>query len=147
MNSKYGPFAEALSRNPLDHSTRLIYADWLDEEGLSDDADRQRKFVPAFLFLAEFTEERYNQNNWNDSEGNLIIGPDGLDYSRVLAEIAYWEETIRNRTPDIVFGSDYAQEAMSDPDTRKKFWDCFQTVTGTVPPQVVVDQEWYRCAC
>ena len=38
-------FIDALNLNPGDVTTRLVYADWLDEHGEPDEANRQRGMV------------------------------------------------------------------------------------------------------
>ena len=52
-------FLEALARNEDDTPTRLVYADWLDEQGEHEEADRQRKWPAAKEWLVRFCR-RFN---------------------------------------------------------------------------------------
>src|SRR3954452_13144798 len=57
-------FLKLLDKNEDDTTTRLVYADWLDEHGEHEEADRQRKWKAAKAWLVKFCEE----NNPPDGE-------------------------------------------------------------------------------
>lgn len=44
-------FRRALKENEDDTTTRLVYADWLDEQGEHEEADRQRKWPAAKAWI------------------------------------------------------------------------------------------------
>jgi uncharacterized protein (TIGR02996 family) len=50
-------FLKALAQNEDDTPTRLVYADWLDENGEHEEADRQRKWPAAKQWLVQFCRE------------------------------------------------------------------------------------------
>ena len=50
-------FLKALADNEDDTPTRLVYADWLDEQGEHEEADRQRKWPAAKEWLVQFCKE------------------------------------------------------------------------------------------
>jgi uncharacterized protein (TIGR02996 family) len=50
-------FLKALTENEDDTTTRLVYADWLDEQGEHEEADRQRKWPAAKEWLVEFCRD------------------------------------------------------------------------------------------
>ena len=50
-------FLKALTKNEDDIPTRLVYADWLDEQGLHEEADRQRKWPAAKEWLVKFCRD------------------------------------------------------------------------------------------
>src|SRR5205814_1124014 len=50
MNQR-NAFLKALAKNEDDTATRLVYADWLDEHGEHEEADRQRKWPAAKEWL------------------------------------------------------------------------------------------------
>ena len=49
-------FLKALAENEDDTTTRLVYADWLDEQGEHEEADRQRKWPAAKEWLVRFCQ-------------------------------------------------------------------------------------------
>jgi uncharacterized protein (TIGR02996 family) len=56
MNLRDG-FVKALAENEDDTTTRLVFADWLDEQGEHEEADRQRKWPAAKEWLMRFCKE------------------------------------------------------------------------------------------
>lgn len=53
MNIREG-FIKALEENEDDISTRMVYSDWLDENGEYEEADRMRKWQAAKQWLSDF---------------------------------------------------------------------------------------------
>ena len=58
MNQRHA-FLKALKENEDDISMRLVYSDWLDEQGEYEEADRQRKWPAAKAWLVRFCRD-YN---------------------------------------------------------------------------------------
>ena len=52
-------FLELLDANEDDNDTRVIYADWLDEAGRYEEAQRQRAWPAAKAWMVEAVEQ-YN---------------------------------------------------------------------------------------
>jgi uncharacterized protein (TIGR02996 family) len=50
-------FIAALEKNEDDTSLRMVFADWLDERGEHEEADRHRKWPAAKEWLVKFYEE------------------------------------------------------------------------------------------
>lgn len=50
-------FLEALTQNEDDAVLRLVYADWLDEQGEHEEADRQRRWPAAKEWLAKICDD------------------------------------------------------------------------------------------
>ena len=51
-------FLKAIDSTPwTDEFPRLVYADWLDERGEHEEADRQRNYVPSRRWLLAFAEK------------------------------------------------------------------------------------------
>ena len=50
-------FLDAIEKEPRNYSHRYVYADWLDEQGEHEEADRQRKFEKADKWLREFAKK------------------------------------------------------------------------------------------
>jgi uncharacterized protein (TIGR02996 family) len=53
VNERDG-FLKLLAENEDDTTTRLVYADWLDDRGEHEEADRQRKWPAAKEWLVRF---------------------------------------------------------------------------------------------
>jgi uncharacterized protein (TIGR02996 family) len=58
--SDHEPFLNAIEADPLDPAPRLVYADWLDDRGLPDEADRQRVAakIPVVVYPSVGSELR-----------------------------------------------------------------------------------------
>jgi uncharacterized protein (TIGR02996 family) len=50
-------FLRALKKNEDDTATRIIFADWLDEHGEHEEADRQRQWPAAKGWLVQFCQD------------------------------------------------------------------------------------------
>lgn len=62
-------FLKALALNEDDTVTRLVYADWLDEQGEFDEAQRQRLWPEAKAWLVKLAKESGGHGcNYNDFE-------------------------------------------------------------------------------
>jgi uncharacterized protein (TIGR02996 family) len=64
-------FQAAIEADPLDHLLRCVFADWLDERGESDEADRQRRWVGAFEYLRDKFVAPYLTDDWTRED----VGP------------------------------------------------------------------------
>jgi uncharacterized protein (TIGR02996 family) len=77
-------FLAALAKDEDDTTTRLVYADWLDERGEHEEADRMRKWDAAKAWLVRFFQE----HNEGDYFGQLNSYEDLLELARVAVEEA-----------------------------------------------------------
>ena len=50
-------FLKALAKNEDETTTRMVYADWLDDQGEHEEADRQRKWPAAKAWLVQFCRD------------------------------------------------------------------------------------------
>ncbi len=57
MNDLRSDFLRALAKDEDDTKVRLTYADWLDEQGEHEEAERQRKWPGAKQWLVAFCQE------------------------------------------------------------------------------------------
>jgi uncharacterized protein (TIGR02996 family) len=140
-------FTVALEEDPLDTTTRNAYADWLEENDRPEDAERQRKWVGSYHFIKEFTDAYDYECDKNDEP---ISDEKRYSISGVLGEVEFWKEVVTGKnqyTQELCFSTVRAQDALSDPTTRQKFWEAFYNITGVDAPQKIKDQKVYRCAC
>jgi uncharacterized protein (TIGR02996 family) len=138
--SERNAFLKALAENEDDTVTRLVYADWLDDHGEHEEADRQRKWPSAKEWLVQFCRD-HNP------------APDDEDpYERVIP----YEELLELGW-QAVAGADEERfgfhcgnnETMCNAlrDNRREFWENWSVVTGIPVSPDVEDKGYFSCAC
>lgn len=118
-------FEAHLKDNPTDWTTRLVYADWLEDNDEPEKADRQRRWKEAWTWLTEFGERHRLYKG--PLQGMIDAG-----FDRVFSGS----------------GGDSARDEMQDAETRSLFWVYWSVVTGRVP--LIIDESGYTgfgCFC
>lgn len=124
-------FLKALADHEDDTMTRLVYADWLDEQGEHEEADRQRKWPAAKEWLVrickdhsrrygEFTYEELIQFGYRVTRDEILAKRIHLDNE------AMW----------------HALQAHS-----QDFWKNWAIVTGQALPPGLEDEGFHRWEC
>jgi uncharacterized protein (TIGR02996 family) len=167
-------FLQAIKEADWDNETpRLVYADWLDEQGEEDEATRQRKYLGALKTLIPYLDEEwlYRPENleayidryrrWNiytEAElearraeriremNDLECNVEPFSIQQCMARLKHWECMVRDDN-EIFFGDEYPTEELQDPIKRAAFWDAFEILTGIRPSDELKAQSYYRCAC
>ncbi|HJZ56552.1 MAG TPA: TIGR02996 domain-containing protein [Gemmataceae bacterium] len=116
MDERQG-FLKALAKNEDDTTTRMVYADWLDERGEHEESDRQRKWPAAKTWLVEFAERH------------------SVGYSELIDAIVSGE--------GLCFGDLDGPEAMENPEV----WKNLEIVTGKRFTSDERENIHFRCAC
>jgi uncharacterized protein (TIGR02996 family) len=123
-------FLKALADNEDDTSVRLIYADWLDDQGEHEEADRQRKWPAAKEWLVRFGKE---------ASGYEAVSYEGLiEFGRRVAK----EESSSGRT---YMDNETMWDALKA--HGEEFWKNWSTVTG-VPLELDLENNgfhYWRC--
>jgi uncharacterized protein (TIGR02996 family) len=133
-------FLKALADNEDDTTTRLIYADWLEEQGEHEEADRQRQWPTAKEWLVRFCQ-------------NHNPPPDDQDpYEMVIsyAELIELEREAIEEADDQDFGLSCGNNmTMCDAlrANRQEFWQNWSIVTGIPLPPDAETRIHFRCAC
>jgi uncharacterized protein (TIGR02996 family) len=142
--SERDAFLKALAENEDDTTTRLVYADWLDDHGEHEEADRQRKWTPAKAWLVQFCRDNNPDHDDDDDDGDdsyyWIIS-----YKRLLR---LGREAVEGADAS-GFGFDCgANETMCIAlrDNRREFWTNWSIVTGIAVP-LDVTESYFGCSC
>ena len=131
-------FLHLIRCRPDDDGPRLVYADWLDERGEHEEADRQRKWPAAKQWLLRFCRE--NNPTDEDPDERVISYEDLLDLGRHAVEEADEEGVYGFSCGNNMTMCD-ALRASS-----REFWENWSVVTGiTLPPGE--DAGYFGCAC
>jgi uncharacterized protein (TIGR02996 family) len=132
-------FLRALERDEDDTPTRLVFADWLDEQGEHEEADRMRKWPAAKAWLVEFCEKNNPAVDEEDPYEWVI------DYE-TLVELG--KRAMEDTAEGIGFscGNNMTMaEALSE--DRHEFWSNWSIVTGIPVPTDLAEHSSFRCAC
>jgi uncharacterized protein (TIGR02996 family) len=135
-------FLKAIADNPWDaEGPRLVYADWLDEVGEYDEAERQRQHVQAERWLREFAG-RHGGNFGEDDEDGYV----STTYEQVVQAGRDFADTGDYYTQ---YGSDSLRNAMYKTSTAAEYWRCWSVVTGLPVPGECeeVPPSPFSCSC
>jgi uncharacterized protein (TIGR02996 family) len=125
-------FLQALTENEDDTTTRLVYADWLDERGQHEEADRQRKWPAAKDWLREFCGEPDD-----DADGYYIGVKKLIREARSALEDG-------SLTVDCGANQDMCDRLRKD---CREFWQNVSIVTGLPVPGGYAENSRFGCAC
>jgi len=138
-------FLDALAQNEDDTPTRMIYADWLEEHGEYEEADRQRQWPAAKAWLVGFCQQ------YNPTDEMIAEDP---SYKEDVTSYASLIECGRQALKEESDGQYYLNcgrnEDMCD-DLRnshsREFWRNWSVVTGVPLPENLEDRVHFHCAC
>jgi len=138
-------FLAALTANEDDLTTRLVYADWLDDRGEHEEADRMRKWPAAKEWLVRFARQF--------SSAEEDAGEPPRSYHE-LSQINWFPVTYRNL---LELGRQGVAEGVIDCGANEDlcealrlddtdFWKNWSIVTGVPVPAAAGDMR-YGCSC
>jgi uncharacterized protein (TIGR02996 family) len=135
--SERDAFLKALADNEDDTTTRLVYADWLDEHGEHEEADRQRKWQPAKEWLVQFCRDHNPSPDEEDHYTWVISYEDLLEIGR---------ETLEGDEDGLSCGNNMEMCDALNANSRE-FWKNWSIVTGIAVPEDVDERSYFSCAC
>jgi uncharacterized protein (TIGR02996 family) len=142
-------FLKALAENEDDNVTRSVYADWLDEQGEHEEADRHRKWPAAKAWLVQFCEE-HNPFSDVDMEDIEDVEDEWSEYVISYADlIELGREAVKHaRRGEMGFSCGPNME-MSEAlqDNRHEFWKNWSIVTGIPVSAAQAEKSVFSCAC
>lgn len=175
MSDERGQFEAALKQDRYDTVTRLIYADWLEERGEDDYAAEQRRMAtPEWCEAARGLEEIASQCGKTCVNYDEVWQEHRKIYQEARDRGIPWQEIDYSSAPEEVWvpitfedllrigkeyldsegqdyfvqqGSETARDLMSNKDTRERFWECWQIVTGAQVPEKHREDAPFSCTC
>jgi uncharacterized protein (TIGR02996 family) len=143
-------FLKALAENEDDTTTRLVYADWLEERGEHEEADRQRKWPAAKQWFVKFCQDYCSRGD--DALDNE--DPDGDNpYSYFHIPLANLLKLGRKAFEQADEGRIHfycgANEEMMDAlrANTQEFWENWSVMTGIPLPPGVEEKSSFSCSC
>lgn len=117
VSSEQRAFLQAIQENPRDQTTRLVYADWLEENGLDDTAHEQRRWCSA-LEDARDRLKKFSEDVGISYETCIQAGYDYVNHGDYFTQQ----------------GREDARDAMNK-EVSKQWWEDWCLITGENKPE------------
>ena len=141
MQSDRETFLEANEKEPDNYDHRYVYADWLDEQGEHEEADRQRRYQESEKWLRAFARKHFG---WEGEEEELDMS-DPEDYMyHSYQQLLFFLKRHVDGEHYLYFDTPYECD-----DYSEEMWGHFEVVTGMESPtnEYRTTLLPFRCAC
>lgn len=140
-------FKKVLKENPLDDAARLVFSDWLEENGFDDEAVRMRQWRAAYDYMVKIAAV---------AGGSCVEYVDMDDGSYDTEEVSDYTvedmiEAGQNYLEHGDFLTQVGHSSLRDYVDRKEYWKNWEIVTGVTPPKT---DKWgydigipFSCSC
>lgn len=125
-------FKKALEKDAYDNTTRLVYADWLEENGRELEARRLREWTPQ---AQQMEDKKAEARAWLEKYAAAA----GRTFDQVLMAANQYLDNRVMQFNDFDHPDIFAE--------TEQFWTYFTLVTGRDVPDEVRGQHFFRCAC
>ncbi len=144
MSTERDAFEVLLKDNPQDWTTRLIYADWLEEHGFDDEAQRQREFKAAWEWMENLAAEggvSVTNYGMEDESGELEIEQEEPITMDILISAGHEYMDSEGHAYFVQMGSETLRNLVSG-EEADKYWRYWSVITGRQEPPV--PEKWRR---
>lgn len=140
MNDDQKAFLAKINAGPWDDEVaRHIYADWLLEHDQPEEAERQRKYVPAVRWLKGMVKE-IKDDYYKDLDESIPFSYDGI------IEVGW--NIVCGEDDGYVFGSSKGRDFFAIEGNKETFFKNWSIVTGAgVVDEDVVKNSYFGCSC
>jgi uncharacterized protein (TIGR02996 family) len=134
--SERDAFLKILADNEDDTTARLVFADWLDEHGEHEEADRHRKWPAAKEWLFRF---------FQDHDGGDYLGElNSYEQLIALGRVAVKEADDRGLGIDCGSNEKLCDALRAN---TREFWQNWSIVTGIPLPPGAEHRSYFGCSC
>ena len=138
-------FLEALAHDEDDTAVRLVFADWLEDQGEHEEADRQRRWPAAKEWLNRFCEEN-NPDPPPAPSDPADPGDLSISYQELLRRArTALEESAHGPTGIDCGRNDHMCDALRA--QSRTFWKNIYIVTGVLFPVGAQERIGFGCSC
>lgn len=152
MLNNEAAFLAALEANEDDEPTRRIFADWLEEHGRYEEAQRQRQWTGAKAWLVRLLDENAGDFVEDDAEEldeeelyDQVYSPTFHEFCELAKEAL--EQSAGHEEECVIpcYNNSGLAEALQD--EAAQFWRNWSIVTGIEVPADLVERTYFGCAC
>ena len=144
-------FLQALAKDEDDADTRLVYADWLDEHGQHEEADRQRKWPAAKEWLVAFCQDFFEDDQDAIADDPAFENPYSYFYLSYEMLVKLGQEALQlaHQSNGLLYFDCGANESLCDVlcADSDSFWSNLSVVTGVPLPRGTDTKSIFSCSC